>query len=430
MSHSIRNLRCFLLGLLGFCSFAAIAQNQLPPPNYDEAKMPAYELPDPLVQPDGKKIKSAKEWENTQRPAILQNFADHVYGKWPGKPTGMHFQVNEVDSLALEGSVIRKQVTVFFTPGKEGPRMEILMYFPKSAKGPVPVFATLNFCGNHCVYSDPEIALARSWLQNNEKNGVINNKATEASRPTQGRGWPIKEIISRGYGIATVYYGDLEPDHPQGWKDGIRGKLAETLQIKPEEWGAIGAWAWGLSRMQDYLETEPAANAKKTIILGHSRLGKAALWAAANDQRFAMVLSNNSGEGGAALSRRFYGETIANLNTSFPHWFAPAYKEYNGKAGQLPVDQHMLLALMAPRPLYVASAEDDQWSDPKGEFLSAKRAGEVYGLYKKKGIPAETMPQVNQPAGGVVRYHIRTGKHGLTAFDWQQYLKFADEQLK
>lgn len=410
-----------------FCAFSV--QAQLPPPNYDEDKVPSYKLPDPLLTASGKLITSAKDWEELQRPVILKQFADHVYGKLPGK-SDIHFRVNEVDSTALGGKALRKQITIFFAAGDSSPKMELLMYLPLKVRTPVPVFIGLNFCGNQCVSNDVGILLASSWMRNNEKNGIIHNKATEASRGIQAHRWPVEEIIARGYGLATVYYGDLEPDHPEGWKEGIRSTLKKNLDIQPEEWSAIGAWAWGLSRIQDYLETEPAVDASKTILTGHSRLGKASLWAAANDTRFAMVISNDSGEGGAALSRRIFGETIANLNTSFPHWFSPNYKQYNGKALELPVDQHMLLALMAPRPLYVASAEEDQWADPKGEFLSTKHAGEVYELYGKKGLEVSEMPETNQPVGETVRYHIRTGKHDVTAYDWQQYLKFADEQLK
>jgi hypothetical protein len=399
-------------------------------PNYDEAKVGNYQLPELLILDNGKKITTAQQWEKEGRPAILAKFAGHVYGRFPGKPQKMHFKVNSVDRKALGGKATRKQITIYFTKATDSPSMDILLYLPNEVKGSVPVFIGLNFYGNHSTHADPGITLSNRWMNNNEQYKVVNNRATEGSRGAQASRWLVEELISRGYGLATAYYGDLEPDHEGGWKTGIRTTMQKELNIKPEEWGAIGAWAWGLSRMMDYLETDKDVNAKQVAITGHSRLGKAALWAAANDQRFAMVISNESGEGGTALARRNYGETVERINTAFPHWFSPKYKTYNKQVDQLPVDQHMLMALMAPRPLYVASAEGDQWADPKGEFLSAKYGQPVYDLYNKKGLGAEQMPPVEQPVGEHIRYHIRSGKHDITLYDWQQYLAFADKHFK
>jgi len=202
------------------------------------------------------------------------------------------------------------------------------------------------------------------------------------------------------------------------------------LQIEPYEWSAIGAWAWGLERIADYLQTDKSVDPRRLIVIGHSRLGKTAVWAGASDERFALVVSNESGEGGAALSKRDYGETIAIINAKFPWWFVPAYKQYGNNITGLPFDQHMLLSLMAPRPLYVASAEGDKNSDPKGEFLGAQRAGAVYHLYKENGVGADSMPSLEHPVGDFIRYHIRTGKHDITLYDWQQYMDFADRHFK
>ena len=398
--------------------------------NREEAKVPAYILPDPLKKVDGKRVTDPQQWSH-QRPALLKLFADNVYGRMPGKPGNLQFKIIDVDSFALGGTAIRKQVTILFTgtTAMAGPSMDVLIYLPKSAKGPVPFCIGLNFYGNQTVHHDKGIRLSTQWAMNDEKKGIINNRATEASRGKDASKWVVEEIINRGYGLATAYYGDLEPDHTEGWKTGIRTTLKTALSIHENEWGAIGAWAWGLSRMMDYLETDAAADAKKVVITGHSRLGKACLWAAATDERFAIVVSNNSGEGGAALSKRWFGETIERINTSFPHWFAPAYKQYNKQPERLPVDQHQLLALMAPRPLYVASASDDWWADPKGEFLSAKNAEPVYALFGKKGMGVTDMPPVDHPVGETIRYHIRTGKHDFTLYDWQQYLDFSDKQF-
>ena len=397
--------------------------------NQDETKVPACTLPDPLQRTDGKRVTDPQQWLHQQRAAMLKLFADNVYGKMPGKPGNMKFKITSVDSFALGGSAIRKQVTILFTNTASAPSMDLLIYLPKSAKGPVPVFMGLNFYGNQTIHADSGIRLSARWMMNDEQMGLVNNRATEDSRGKNAGKWAVEEIIKRGYGLATAYYGDLEPDHPDGWKTGIRTTLKTELSIHENEWGAIGAWAWGLSRIMDYLETDADVDAKKVVITGHSRLGKACLWAAANDERFAIVVSNNSGEGGAALSKRWFGETIEKINTSFPHWFAPAFKQYNKHPEKLPVDMHILLALMAPRPLYVASAAGDWWADPKGEFLSAKNAEPVYSLFGKKGLGVNAMPPVDHPVGETIRYHIRTGKHDFTLYDWQQYLDFADKQF-
>jgi predicted GH43/DUF377 family glycosyl hydrolase len=396
--------------------------------NYDEAKVAQYQLPDVLQSAGGKRVASRQDWEGGRRPEILRLLGENVYGAFPGAPAGMHFMTRSVDSAALGGKAIAKQVRIFFAPGNSAPFMDVLLYLPRNAAKPVRVFTGLNFMGNHTTNADPSIALAASWVPN--RQGVKNNQASDSTRGFQAGRWEAEKLVERGYALATAYYGDLEPDHAEGWRTGIRTTLQESLKTRPAEWGAIGAWGWGLSRMVDYLQTEPGIDPKGIIITGHSRLGKAALWAAANDTRFAMVVSNNSGEGGAALSRRWFGETIERINTAFPHWFVAKYKTYNGRPEAMPTDQHMLLALAAPRPLYVASASEDLWADPKGEFLSARYTEPVYALYGLRGLGTLEMPPVDTPAGNIVHYHIRTGKHDITWYDWDQYIRLADQYLK
>jgi len=418
------------LALAGLGALLAVATAQ---PNYDETLVPAYTLPDPLAGSDGRRVEDARAWREWRRPEILELFAREVYGRTPayhGTPT---IEVLEIEPGAVGGLATRKQLAVYPLGNRSGPRFDLLLYLPNLAPKPAPVFLGLNFNGNHSVHPDPGILLSTRWLRAAPDRGVVDNRATEAARGTASSRWPIELILARGYGLATVYCGDFEPDHAEGWKEGIRAALspqgAETVW-SPDAWGAIGAWAWGLSRALDALEQDPAVDGQRVLLLGHSRLGKTALWAGAQDERFAVVISNNSGEGGAALARRRFGETTAVINRAFPHWFCGRFKDYNDRADELPVDQHLLIALMAPRPVYVASAEEDRWADPRGEFLAAYHASPVYALFGRTGIESADMPAVNQPVGDTVGYHLRTGRHDVTAYDWERYLDFADRHLR
>lgn len=399
-------------------------------PNYEESRVPEYKLPDVLTRFNGRKVNSEKEWIKKRRPELLKTFTEDVYGKVPGELGISKVEVWETSDHALGNLAIRKQLSLVFKKGSRSLEVNVLMYLPKTQKKS-PVFLAYNFYGNHTVSTDPNIRLTESWVANNPSVGIINNQVTEQSRGSDSDSWPMEQIIKDGYGLVTAYYGDVDPDK-NDLTDGVQPFFYKGNQTRPksDEWGSIAAWAWGLSRIMDYLETDSMVDAGHVAVLGHSRLGKTALWAGANDQRFAMVISNESGCGGAALSMRRFGETVRRINTSFPHWFCQNFKKYNNNEDALPVDQHELLALIAPRPLYVASAEGDQWSDPRGEFLAAKYASPVYKLFGLEGLPATEMPPVNQPVMGTIGYHIRTGKHNLTDYDWTQYLKFADLHFK
>src|SRR3954464_6123103 len=410
----------------------AVAGETVKKENIDESKVPPYTLPDPLIDSHGRRVTTAEEWMETRRPEIHRLFETEVYGRAPREAPKLEFHVDSEKRDARGGRAIRKEVTIDVSTARGHLPLHLLLYTPKTDH-PVPVFLGLNFHGNQGVTSEPDIQLSQCWLINRpDVRGILDNHATEESRGTESSRWQVEQVVARGYALATMCCGDIDPDFDDGFQNGVHPLFYSKGKTHPadDEWGTIAAWAWGLSRALDYLETDKRVDAKRVAVIGHSRLGKTAFWAAACDERFAMAISNDSGCGGAALSKRVFGETVGLINKNFPHWFCRNFRKYNDHEELLPVDQHELIALIAPRPIYVASASEDKHADPLGEFLGAKNAEPVYKLFGKKGLGTNDMPPVEHPIGDVIHYHLRTGKHDITAYDWQQYLDFADRYLR
>jgi hypothetical protein len=404
-----------------------------PNTNYDEAMVGTYTLPDPLVCADGTKVTDARTWIEKRRPELLELFRANMHGRSPARPAGMTFEIISSNANALGGKATRREVAIRLGGEKDAPVIHLLLYIPNAAKKPVPTFLGVNFDGNQTVAADPGIKIIGQWTWDKAAAREVFIQPAEETRGKGAGQWAVGKILARGYALATIPRADIEPDYAEGWRHGVRGwflKEAGRSEFAPDDWGAVAAWAWGLSRALDYLATDPDIDAKRVAVMGHSRMGKAAVWAGADDERFAIVISNESGEGGAALARRWFGETTAVINEKFPYWFCGNFKQFSNNDDRLPFDEHELLALVAPRPLYVASAQEDRWSDPRGEFLSAKAAEPVWRLFGKAGLGVDEMPPVNHPVGDTVAYHIRPGRHDVTDYDWEQYLAFADRFFK
>lgn len=383
-------------------SAAGLAAQDHDEANYDESKVPAYTLPDVLRTTENKPVSSKKVWEKNRRPEILSLFENNVYGQMPKSYDRISFTVTREDSLAMDGKARLKLVDIQVFRGTKSVKINLVLFVPNTPKKPVPVFLLINNRGR---------------------------ENTDPARATKSEFWPAEMAINGGYAIAALHVSDLAPDDKALFVNGVLQMYPEQL-VAPNGMRAIGAWAWGASRVMDYFEKDKDIDAKKVVVVGHSRGGKASLWAAAEDQRFALCVTNCSGNTGAALARRQFGERIRRINTSFPHWFTDNYKKFNDREDSLPVDQHMLISLIAPRPVYATNATKDLWADPKGTFLSLKNAEKVYALYGiASKLPADPpgveKPLLNPPLG----YHLREGEHNLTAYDWSQFIVFANNHF-
>ena len=370
--------------------------------NYDESKVPPYILPDPLKTNSNAVVANKTQWENIRRPEILTLFEDNVYGQLPKTYDSLRFEITQQNNDAMNGRARLKEVEITVFRNHQSVTIHLVLFVPKSSTHPSPVFLLINNRGK---------------------------ENTDPTRRTKSEFWPAETVIDSGYAIAAFQVSDLAPDKKDSFMLGVLRLYPEQLKAD-NGMRAIGAWAWGASRIMDYFEKDNDIDEKKVIIIGHSRGGKASLWTSAQDQRFAMCVSNCSGNTGAALSRRKFGETIAMINTAFPHWFTSNYKKFNDNEDALPVDQHMLIALTAPRLLYATNATEDLWADPKGTFLSLKNAEKVYALYGVNAALPASPPPTNHPLlKSQIGYHIREGEHDLTAFDWKNFITFANLHL-
>jgi hypothetical protein len=393
--------------------------------NYDESQVPPYTLPSPLQTADGKTIATANEWMNFQRPAILNLFKKEMYGQMPPRPDQMAFEILTERNDALDNTAIRQEIRIHCSMRNgRSHSFDMLLYRPKNAPEPAPAFLGLCFKGNHATTDETDVRMTGQRLGKPEL-------LTEDTRGIQAERWSFRELVKRGYAGATICYHDIFPDHAGGWDQSIFALFEDLdgFNGAHPKYSSIGGWAWGLSRGLDCLEHIPGIDPTRIALHGHSRLGKTSLWAGACDQRFRIVISNDSGCGGATLARRFFGETYLFIVNAMPHWFVKSFRQYIANEDAMPFDQHFLIALSAPRPVVVASAAEDLWADPKGEFLSAQNAGAVYALFGSKGLEADAMPALDEYVTGDVSYHVRTGKHDQTWVDWQHYLKIADRYL-
>jgi hypothetical protein len=398
------------------------------PVNYDESKVGTYTLPDPLVMSDGTPVTTTKQWETKRRPEIVRLFETLQFGIAPGRPATMSFDVFDAGTPALNGKAIRKQVMIWFNKEKTGPHIQLLEYIPAAkfaAHKPAPMLLSINFGVAQNAAADPGIKPEQVWdLKTNTRIDAVS-----------GRNFgklDTDALLDAGIGISTFYYGDVDPDYPAGFSNGIRATNLKSQAERPgDAWGTIAAWSWGMSRVQDYFETDKAVDAKRVAVHGVSRLGKTALWAGAHDQRFAAVIESCSGEGGAALSRRNYGETIGHMTapSRYPYQFAANWAKYSGFPDTAPMDANLLVALVAPRPLLLQTGDTDFWSDPKGEFLAAVSAGPVWKLYGKQDLGTTTMPKAKEAILHDLAYEMHDGGHGMVPSDWNVYVDFLKMHL-
>ncbi|MCR4860179.1 MAG: acetylxylan esterase [Bacteroidales bacterium] len=398
------------------------------PVNYDESKVGDYKvgLPDPLTFNNGKPVRNARQWKK-RRAEIVKLFEENQFGKWPSKKPALRYNVQQ--DFGFDGTAVRKQITLYFTPYDDGPRVDVLLYLPKDAAGPTPILLNLSFSPNNFAVGDPGVKPGRRW---NPQTRTMSEAASMPGPNRFGMDDTVKKYLAEGFGFATLCYTDITPDFEDNDELGLRGLYHTPGAARADnDWGSISAWAMGVSRLMDYFEKDPDVDATRVAITGCSRLGKTTIWTGAMEPRIKVVMPSCSGEGGAAMSRRNFGETVAHLaeKTRFPYQFCPKYGYWGDKVNQMPVDAHMLVALIAPRPLLLQTGTTDNWSDPKGEWVSLLEARKVYQLLGQDVPAGDEMPAADQPIYSTLGYVMHEGGHGVMPQDWTYYLDFMKRHL-
>jgi hypothetical protein len=370
--------------------------------NYDESKVPALVLPDPFVSSKGEIIKTVDDWESLRRPELMRLFTENVYGPIPRDFDDIRFDHVKENSNPYPDLAILREVDIAVLRNCEMHTMRLNVFIPKTGQAKYPVFLLINHRSK-----DPNEILIEDGF------------------------WAVKELLERGYATASFHVDTVSPDDKDTFHKGVISNLYPEELEKPDGMRTLAAWAWGAMRAMDYFEWSDSIDENRAVIVGHSRGGKAALWCGANDERWSVVIPNESGCGGAALSRRRFGETVKRINTNFPYWFNDNFKTFNDREDALPIDQHLLAACIAPRSIYFASAIEDQWADPKGEFMSLKLGSrvysEIYGI--KVDLPESFENHQRTIHTNSVGYHFREGKHNLTLYDWEMFMDFVDKEF-
>lgn len=417
--------RTLLFLCVSAVSQAELAADDFPPVE----KLPLqHDLPDPLRLLNGQKVSTPEQWRADRRGELKALFERYMYGRAPEAPANLRATVVARDEKYFGGKATKKDLTLTFGPERTPP-IHLLLVVPNQRKRPAPVFVGENFHGNHTLVDDPSVSLPTVWVPSRGP-GVEQNRATDAGRGTSIGVWNLEGSIDRGYAVASFYCGDVDPDKPD-FSDGVHAAYFKSGQSKPgpHEWGTIAAWAWGISRAVDYLVTDDDLDGKRIAVVGHSRLGKTALLAAAMDERIAMAIPLQAGCGGTAPSRGKVGESVKQINDHFPHWFCTTFKEFNSQVDRLPFDQHSLVALVAPRPVLFANAVEDEWANPAGQFEVLQAANPVYRLLGVTGLNVDKMPENGKLVGDRLGYFIRPGKHSMALIDWQAFWDFADQHF-